>query len=201
MEPFTAHTGRAVHVGRADIDTDQIVPARFCKRITRTGFADALFAQWRERKDFVLNDPRRAGASFLVAGANFGIGSSREHAVWALRDYGFKAVISASFGEIFYGNALKNGLLPVVLPAAAIADLADRVEGDADLRISVDLEALQVRAGASRWPFELDEGARQMILNGDDEIDISSRRLARLADYESGRPRWLPVVRPRVAAG
>jgi 3-isopropylmalate/(R)-2-methylmalate dehydratase small subunit len=201
MEPFTAHTGRAVYIGRADIDTDQIVPARFCKRITRTGFSDALFAQWREQQDFVLNDPRRAGASFLVTGTNFGIGSSREHAVWALRDYGFKAVISARFGEIFHGNALKNGLLPVVLPAAAIAGLAGGVQGDADLQITVDLEALQVRAGAGRWPFDLDEGARQMILNGLDEIDISSRRLARLTAYESGRPRWLPVVRPRVTAG
>jgi 3-isopropylmalate/(R)-2-methylmalate dehydratase small subunit len=201
MEPFSAHSGRAVCIMREDIDTDQIIPARFCKRITKTGFADALFAHWREDPGFVLNDPRRAGASFLVAAQNFGIGSSREHAVWALRDYGFKAVISAGFGEIFQGNALKNGLLPIVLPGPAVSDLAARVEHDPDLRLTVDLTALDVRVDADSWPFEIDEGARQMILNGLDEIDITLGRSAGLADYEASRPAWLPVVRPADRVG
>src|SRR4029077_11279649 len=115
MDAFTAHTGHAVCLRREAVDTDQIVPARFCKRITKTGFADALFAEWRKQEDFVLNDPRHVGACFLIAGADFGIGSSREHAVWALRDYGFKAVMSTGFGEIFRGNAVRNGLLPITL--------------------------------------------------------------------------------------
>jgi 3-isopropylmalate/(R)-2-methylmalate dehydratase small subunit len=201
MEPFNAHSGRAVCIRREDIDTDQIIPASFCKRITKTGFSDALFAHWRDDPGFVLNDPRRAGASFLVAGQNFGIGSSREHAVWALRDYGFKAVISARFGEIFQGNALKNGLLPIVLPGPAVGDLAARVEHDPDLQLSVDLTALDVRAGADSWPFEIDEGARQMILNGLDEIDTTLKRSAGLAAYEASRPVWLPVVRPAGRVG
>jgi 3-isopropylmalate/(R)-2-methylmalate dehydratase small subunit len=194
MEAFTKHSGRAVCIARENIDTDQIVPARFCKRITKTGFADALFAHWRDDPDFVLNDPKNAGANFLVAGANFGIGSSREHAVWALRDFGFKAVISSSFGEIFQNNALKNGLLPVVLPASAVDDLRSLVECDPALPVAVDLLAKNVRAGNASWSFDVDEEARQMILNGLDEIDLTMQRSAGLAEYEASRPAWLPSI-------
>jgi 3-isopropylmalate/(R)-2-methylmalate dehydratase small subunit len=201
MEPFTAHTGRAVCILRENIDTDQIVPARFCMRITKSGYADALFDQWRKDPDFVLNDPRREGASFLVAGASFGIGSSREHAVWALRDYGFKAVIAAGFGEIFQGNALKNAFLPVVLDGGIVAELAGRVDGDPELAVTVDLAALEVRIPGATWPFQLDPRARQMILDGADEINLTLRRAGgRLAGYEAGRPGWLPALRPSARA-
>jgi 3-isopropylmalate/(R)-2-methylmalate dehydratase small subunit len=199
MEAFTTHTGHAVCVRRAAIDTDQIVPARFCKRITKSGFADALFAEWRKQDGFVLNDPRHAGACFLIAGASFGIGSSREHAVWALRDYGFKAVISTAFGEIFHGNAINNGLLPVMLPADAIADLSDRADADPGLIITVDLVAQQVRCGLDGWDFDFDPRARRMLLVGLDQIADTLDRCTRLDAYEAARPAWMPSVRPRAS--
>jgi 3-isopropylmalate/(R)-2-methylmalate dehydratase small subunit len=200
MAAFTTHTGHALCLRREAIDTDQIVPARFCKRITKTGFADALFADWRTQEDFVLNDPRHAGACFLIAGADFGIGSSREHAVWALRDYGFKAVLSTGFGEIFRGNAVRNGLLPIALRAEAIADLSDRADSDPGLVITVDLVTRHVRCGSGSWGFEFDPRARHMLLHGLDEIDVTLERLARLDAYEAARPAWMPAIRPRAAA-
>jgi 3-isopropylmalate/(R)-2-methylmalate dehydratase small subunit len=200
MEAFTTRTGHAVCLRQSGIDTDQIVPARFCKRITKSGFEDALFAEWRKQDGFVLNDPRHAGACFLIAGANFGIGSSREHAVWALRDYGFKVVISTAFGEIFHGNAINNGLLPVTLPADATADLADKAELDPGLIITVDLVAQEVRCGNDRWDFHFDPRARRMLLAGLDQIAATLDRCTGLDSYEKARPAWMPSVRPRAIA-
>ncbi len=197
MEAFTVHTGTAACIRRENIDTDQICPARFCMRVTKTGYADALFAQWRTDPGFVLNDPRRQGASVLIAGANFGIGSSREHAVWALRDFGFKAVISTRFGDIFHGNALKNALVPITLPASAVSAVAERVDAEPELAVTVDLESLEVRAGAGAWPFPLEPKSRQMIMAGADEIDLTLQRATGLASFEARRPGWLPTVRPR----
>src|ERR671929_304210 len=146
MEKFTVHTGPAVPLRRSNVDTDQIIPAEYLKRVTRTGFADGLFNAWREDPGFVLNNPAYQGASILVAGPEFGTGSSREHAVWALRDWGFKAVISPRFGDIFRGNALKDGLLPVELDTAAVETLWDLAERDPSAEITVDLAERQVRA-------------------------------------------------------
>src|SRR5512143_1972799 len=148
MEPFTTHTGRAVALRRSDVDTDQIIPSEWLKRIGRTGFGAGLFSQWRQDPSFVLNDPRHTGASILLAGPDFGTGSSREHAVWALTDYGFRAVIAPRFGDIFRGNSTKAGLLPVVLPEATVAALQDAVEADPATEVVVDLDNRVVLAEA-----------------------------------------------------
>ena len=195
MQAFDILTGPAVAIARDNIDTDQICPAEFCKRITRTGFADALFARWRDQGDPVLDQPAFAGARFLLAGRGFGIGSSREHAVWALRDHGFRAVLAESFGEIFRGNALGNGLLPIVLPADQLTRLVALAESDARLELTVDLRTQQVRHGSTRLPFDIDARARRMILGGLDEIDATLERSAGLERYEASRPTWLPRSR------
>src|SRR5579863_543975 len=154
MEPFVTHVGRGVPLRRSDVDTDQIIPASYLKRVSRTGFGDGLFAAWREDPGFVLNQPAYAGATILVAGNNFGTGSSREHAVWALADYGFRVVIAPRFGDIFRNNATKAGLLPVRLPAGAVAALPDAVEADPAAQSTVGLDAREVRLGPLREPFE-----------------------------------------------
>jgi 3-isopropylmalate/(R)-2-methylmalate dehydratase small subunit len=195
METFNAHTGHAVCLRRADVDTDQIVPARFCKRITKTGFADALFADWRGDEGFVLNDPGHASACFLIAGPNFGIGSSREHAAWALVDYGFKAVISTGFGDIFRGNALANGLLPIRLDAVAVARLFSLAESDERMELTVDLGSQRVAHRSETWEFDFDRRAKRMIMAGLDEIAVNQQRCGDLGEYEAIRPRWLPNVR------
>lgn len=201
MEPFTVHRGRAVAIPQTDVDTDQIVPARFCKRITKTGYSDALFAEWCTDPDFVLNDPRRAGATILVAGHNFGIGSSREHAVWALRDWGFRAVISSAFGDIFRQNALKNGLLPVVLPGTVTAELLAAAQRGTDFEIVVDLERCEVRVADRQWPFDIGAGARTMILEGLDEIALTLDSEAAVRRYEQRRHSWLPALPQPLAHG
>src|SRR5579859_3788265 len=159
MEPFTSHTGRGMPLRRSNVDTDQIIPAEYLKRVSRTGFGDGLFAAWREDPDFVLNRPVYAGATILLAGTDFGIGSSREHAVWALADHGFRAVIASRFGDIFRSNATKAGLLPVILPEAAVAALQDAIEADPATEITVDLGARVVLADAAglKAPFDLDD--------------------------------------------
>jgi 3-isopropylmalate/(R)-2-methylmalate dehydratase small subunit len=200
VEAFSTQTGHAVCLRRENIDTDQIVPARFCKRITKSGFADALFAEWRAEDNFVLNEPRHAGACFLIAGRNFGIGSSREHAVWALRDYGFRAVISTGFGEIFRGNALANGLLPISLDAETVGRLSGLAEDEEGMELTVDLAAQVVRHRSVAWRFEFDLRARSMIMAGLDEIALTRERCTGLDVYEAARPRWLPTVRRRDAA-
>jgi 3-isopropylmalate/(R)-2-methylmalate dehydratase small subunit len=192
MEKFTVHTGRAVPLRRSNVDTDQIIPAEYLKRVTRTGFEDGLFRAWRDDPSFVLNQPEYAGATILVAGPEFGTGSSREHAVWALQDYGFKAVLSARFGDIFRGNSLKGGLLPVQLPQDAVETLWAIVEADPAAEVTVDLPAREVRAGEHVWPFPLDDFSRWRLMEGLDDIDLTLRHDAAIGEYEHRRPGWLP---------
>ncbi len=194
MEPFTVHTGRAVPLRRSDVDTDQIIPSDYLKRVTRTGFEDGLFAQWRREPGFVLDDPSYAGASILLAGANFGTGSSREHAVWALQDFGFRVVISARFADIFRGNAPKNGLLPVVLPAQTVEALMDLVTAEPDTEVTVDLGRCEVEAADLLAPFEIDADTRTRLLGGLDDITLALRHADAITDFEARRPRWLPTT-------
>ena len=196
MEPVRSITGRALPLDRSDVDTDQIIPSEWLKRIERTGFGAGLFAEWRDDRDFVLNQPQYAGATVLVAGTNFGIGSSREHAVWALTDYGFRAVIAPRFGDIFRTNATKAGLLPVILPEAAVAALQDAIEADPGTEITVDLGARVVLAGAAglKAPFDLDDYTRWRLMEGLDDIGLTLRHTEDITTFELSRPAWLPVT-------
>jgi 3-isopropylmalate/(R)-2-methylmalate dehydratase small subunit len=193
MQPFTVVTGRAVPLRRSNVDTDQIIPAEYLKRITRSGFADGLFAAWRAEPDFVLNDSRYDGATVLLAGQDFGTGSSREHAVWALQDHGFRAVVSPRFGDIFRGNATKAGLLPVVLDAATVEQLQRLVEADPATPVTVDLVERQVRAGDEvTAPFDIDDYTRWRLLEGLDDIGLTLRHNDDITAYEATRPGWMP---------
>jgi 3-isopropylmalate/(R)-2-methylmalate dehydratase small subunit len=194
METFTVHTGTAMPLRRSDVDTDQIIPAEYLKRVSRTGFDDGLFNAWRADPTFVLNDPDYAGATILVAGHRFGVGSSREHAVWALQDYGFRAVIAPSFGDIFRNNALKGGLLPVVLQEKVIQELWILLEERPGVELSVDLVERQVRGPELNWPFSVDEHSRWRLMEGLDDIGLTLRHEDEIADYEAVRPSWKPVV-------
>ncbi len=194
MEPFTTHTGHAVPLRRTNVDTDQIIPAEYLKRVSRTGFAEGLFAAWREDPAFVLNRPEYAGATILVAGTDFGTGSSREHAVWALTDYGFRAVIAPRFGDIFRTNATKAGLLPVVLPEPVVTALQDAVEADPDAEVTVDLTERVVRAQGITAPFDLDDYTRWRLLEGLDDIGLTLRHVDAITAFEHTRPAWLPVT-------
>ncbi|MFF1908754.1 3-isopropylmalate dehydratase small subunit [Kitasatospora sp. NPDC058218] len=196
MEPLTSHTGTVLPLRRTDVDTDQIIPSEYCRRLSKTGYEDALFARWREQPDFVFNDPARAASTVLVAGANFGTGSSREHAVWALRDWGVAAVIAPSFGDIFRRNALKNGLLVAQLPEADVAHLMAAAEQDATYGITVDLAGCVVRWPGGSRPFEIDGRARRLLLDGLDDISVTLERLEDIIAYEQGRPDWLPAFAP-----
>jgi 3-isopropylmalate/(R)-2-methylmalate dehydratase small subunit len=196
MEAFTVHVGRGVPLRRSDVDTDQIIPSDYLKRVTRTGFEDGLFAGWRAEGGFIVDEPQYVGASVLVAGPNFGTGSSREHAVWALQDFGFKAVISSRFADIFAGNAPKNGLLPVTLPLATVEALQDLVEADPTTEITVDLEAQEVRAGGLVEPFNVDADTRWRLLNGFDDIGVTLRHADEIEKFELDRPSWLPITSP-----
>jgi 3-isopropylmalate/(R)-2-methylmalate dehydratase small subunit len=197
MKAVRILTGRGVPLRRSDVDTDQIIPAEWLKRVERTGFGAGLFATWRDDRSFVLNDERFAGASILVAGANFGTGSSREHAVWAILDYGFDAVISPRFSDIFRNNCTKNGLVPVVLAEAAVARLQDGIEADPALELTVDVERLVVEAPAIGFaePFPLDGATQHRFLEGLDDIGITLGHADEIASFETGRPGWLPSVR------
>ncbi|MFG3085259.1 3-isopropylmalate dehydratase small subunit [Streptomyces parvulus] len=192
MEAFTKHTGRAVPLRRSNVDTDQIIPAHWLKKVTRDGFEDGLFEAWRKDGSFVLNQPERQGATVLVAGPDFGTGSSREHAVWALQNYGFKTVISSRFADIFRGNSLKNGLLTVVLDQKTVDALWALTERDPQAEITVDLEAREVRAEGVTASFELDENSRWRLLNGLDDISITLQSEADIAAYEADRPSFKP---------
>jgi 3-isopropylmalate/(R)-2-methylmalate dehydratase small subunit len=201
MEPFTTHTGRAVSLRRSNVDTDQIIPSEYLKRVSRAGFGEGLFATWREDPGFVLNQPAAQGATILVAGPDFGIGSSRQHAVWALADHGFRAVISARFGDIFYNNSIQEGLLPVVLPAGAVTSLQDAIEADPELRVTVDLAGREVRAGGAAGgapvmaaPLQIDGYTRWRLMEGLDDISLTLRHADGITRYEQDRPAWLPVV-------
>jgi 3-isopropylmalate/(R)-2-methylmalate dehydratase small subunit len=194
MEPFTTHTGRALPLRRSNVDTDQIIPAEYLKRVTRTGFGEGLFAAWREDPGFVLNNPAYAGATVLLAGTDFGIGSSREHAVWALRDYGFRAVVAPRFGDIFAGNATKAGLLPVRLPEDTVQALHDAVEADPAIPVTIDLIVREVRAGGIAAAVEIDDYTRWRLMEGLDDIGLTLRHAAEITEFEQGRPAWMPVT-------
>ena len=194
MEKFTVHTGRAVPLRYSNVDTDQIIPAVYLKRVTRTGFEDGLFAAWRTDPDFVLNKPEYKDGTILIAGPDFGTGSSREHAVWALQNYGFKAVLSSRFADIFRGNSLKGGLLTVVRPQPVIEQLWEMVEADPATEITVDLVNREVRAKDIVEPFELDDYTRWRLMEGLDDIDLTLRHVDAIAEYEKRRKPWLPVT-------
>jgi 3-isopropylmalate/(R)-2-methylmalate dehydratase small subunit len=199
MEPFVRHTGIVAVLDRVDVDTDQIIPKQFLKRITRTGYEDALFYDWRYRPDgspnpdFELNRPEYQGASILVAGRNFGCGSSREHAAWALHDYGFRAIIAPSFGDIFRTNCYQNGMLPVVLPEATVRELMTRALARPGCKATVDLEQQTVELeDGFKVAFEIDPFRRYCLLHGLDDIGLTLQHEAEIAAYEARRPAWLP---------
>lgn len=195
MEKITQHVGTAIPLRRSNVDTDQIIPAVYLKRITRTGFEDGLFSAWRTNEpDFVLNQDRWQGATILVAGPDFGTGSSREHAVWALLDYGFKVVIAPRFGDIFRGNSLKSGLLTIVLPEKIVQRLWDDIESDPSTQVTVDVVDRQVRWSGEVHDFELDDYTRWRLLEGLDDIGITMRHPDLIDAYEAGRKPWLPSV-------
>ena len=194
MDAFTTHTGTALPLRNSNVDTDQIIPAEYLKRVTRTGFEDGLFAAWRKDSTFVLNDPVYAGASILVAGPDFGIGSSREHAVWALQDYGFKAVIGSRFGDIFRGNAGKAGLLVAVVEQRAVEDVWSVVESDPTTSVTVDLHEKLVRAGDVEVTFDIDDYTRRRLIEGLDDIAITLTHDAQISLYEGNRASFKPVT-------
>jgi 3-isopropylmalate/(R)-2-methylmalate dehydratase small subunit len=211
MEKFTVHTGVAMPLRRSDVDTDQIIPAEYLKRVTRTGFEDGLFNAWRADPGFVLNDPAYAGATILVAGHRFGVGSSREHAVWALQDYGFRAVVAPSFGDIFRNNALKGGLLPVVLHDKLVQELWILLEERPGVELTVNLIDRLVQAPSSAgahgrpassraeeaelsWPFALDDHSRWRLMQGLDDIGLTMRHEDAIAGFEASRPSFKPAV-------
>jgi 3-isopropylmalate/(R)-2-methylmalate dehydratase small subunit len=197
MRPFTAHTGRALPLDRADVDTDQIIPAEYLKRVERTGFGPFLFDSWRKDPTFVLNRPEHDGATILVTGANFGSGSSREHAVWALEDHGFRAVLAPSFADIFRNNCTKVGLLPVTLPAETVRTLLDATTADPSVELTVDLEAQRVTGAGVDAAFEIDAFTRWRLLEGLDDIGLTLRHADEIAAFERARPDWLPRVAER----
>ncbi len=198
MEKFTSHTGVGVPLRRSNVDTDQIIPASYLKRVTRTGFDDGLFVSWRNDPGFVLNNPAYTGGSVLVAGPDFGTGSSREHAVWALQDYGFKAVLSPRFGDIFRGNSGKSGLLAVQVDEKVVQRLWDLLESRPGTEITVDLESRTVRAGVGperiEDSFDIDDYTRWRLLEGLDDIGITLSHEADIAAYEATRPQWRPTT-------
>jgi 3-isopropylmalate/(R)-2-methylmalate dehydratase small subunit len=203
MDKFSVHTGTALPLRRSNVDTDQIIPAVYLKRVTRSGFEDGLFSAWRTNEpEFVLNLPQFRDASILVAGPDFGTGSSREHAVWALHDYGFRVVISPRFADIFRGNSLKAGLLTIELPEKIVQALWDDIEGNPAMPVTVDLVERQVRwrpASSAEdadevHDFALDDYARWRLLEGLDDIDLTLRNTDDIAAYEGTRNPWLPSV-------
>jgi len=197
MDPVSLISGTAAPLNRSDVDTDQIIPASWLKRVERTGFGVGLFSAWRERDpDFVLNRPEYAGAEILVTGANFGIGSSREHAVWALTDYGFRAVVSARFGDIFRNNATKTGLVPVVVTPEFAEALIMAVETNPKLNVTIDIEQRIISAedAGLREAFPLDDFTRYRLLEGLDDIGLTLRQADKIAAYEDKRPSWMPQV-------
>jgi 3-isopropylmalate/(R)-2-methylmalate dehydratase small subunit len=192
MDSFTVLTGTALPLRESNVDTDQIIPAKYLKRITRHGYEDALFAAWRSDPDFILNDPARAGATILVAGPDFGTGSSREHAVWALQDYGFKVVISSRFADIFRGNSGKGGLLTAIVDQSVVEDLWAATEADPATPITVDLVARTVAFGDVVAPFEIDDYVRWRLLEGLDDVGITLQSADLIAGFERGRPAFSP---------
>lgn len=194
MEKFVVHTGTAVPLRRSNVDTDQIIPAVYLKRVTRDGFEDGLFAAWRTDESFVLNNPRYAAGSVLVAGPDFGTGSSREHAVWALMNYGFRAVISSRFADIFRGNSGKQGLLTAVCSQDDVELLWKYLENNPGASVTVDLESRTVTAGDIVARFEVDDYTRWRLLEGHDDISLTLRHAEDIDSFEAARPSWKPVT-------
>jgi len=195
MDAFTTHTGRAVPLRRGNVDTDQIIPAVWLKQVSRTGFEKGLFGAWREDPGFVLNRPEYDGASILVAGPDFGTGSSREHAVWALQQYGFRAVVSARFGDIFRNNATKMGLLPIELPEADVERMQDKIEANPAKEFTIDLAARELRCDEGGvLSFALDDYTRWRLLEGLDDIGLTLRYADDITAFEKNRRPWLPVT-------
>ena len=194
MDAFHSHTGVGIPLRRTNVDTDQIIPAVYLKRITRTGFEDGLFAAWRNDVTFVLNHPVFAAGSVLVAGADFGTGSSREHAVWALMDYGIRVVISPRFADIFRGNAGKGGLLTAVVDQADVERLWTALDADPTTPVTVDLETRTVSWGDDQASFDIDDYTRWRLLEGLDDIDLTLRHAGDVEHFEKSRPRWLPTT-------
>jgi 3-isopropylmalate/(R)-2-methylmalate dehydratase small subunit len=198
MEPVITITGTAVPLDRSDVDTDQIIPSDWLKRVERTGFGEGLFSEWREDPEFVLNLPQFGGAEILVAGPNFGVGSSREHAVWSIMDYGFKAVICPRFGDIFRNNSTKNGLVPVVVPAEVAEQILRAVEAEPTTEITVDVATRRVSAPSLGIDVEFphDDATPQRFLEGLDDIGLSLQHEAEITAFESTRPSWMPSTSP-----
>lgn len=194
MDAFTTHTGIAAPLRRSNVDTDQIIPAEYLKRITRHGFEDGLFAAWRSDPEFVLNQPAYADATILIAGPDFGTGSSREHAVWALQDFGFRVVLSSRFADIFRGNSGKGGLLTAQIPQEAVEDLWALVEANPEQRVTVDLEQRRVSAGDFSVDFEVDDYVRWRLLEGLDDIGITMQQVDEITAFEQHRQTFMPTT-------
>jgi 3-isopropylmalate/(R)-2-methylmalate dehydratase small subunit len=195
MDAFSTHTGTALPLRRSNVDTDQIIPAVYLKRVTKTGFEDGLFAAWRNDPAFVLNQPQYAGATILVPGPDFGTGSSREHAVWALQNYGFKVVIGSRFGDIFRGNSGKAGLLVAVVDQKIIEELWDYIEAHPAAPITVDLEQRMITADGFETSFEIDDYTRWRLLEGLDDIGLTLRHVDQIDAYEKSRPAFKPATK------
>ena len=196
MEKFIKHTGTAIPLRRSNVDTDQIIPAVYLKRVTRSGFEDGLFAAWRNDPEFVLNQPQYKSGTILVAGPEFGTGSSREHAVWALQNYGFKVVISSRFADIFRGNSLKGGLLTVILPQEEVEAIWTTIESDPTTSITVDLETRTVSYGSTTVAFELDDYTRWRLMEGLDDIGLTLKHTDAIDSFEAKRPSYKPKTLP-----
>lgn len=196
MEKFISHSGTGVPLRRSNVDTDQIIPAVYLKRVTRTGFEDGLFAAWRNDPDFVLNQPQYKNGTILVAGVDFGTGSSREHAVWALQNYGFKVVISSRFADIFRGNSLKGGLLTVILPQNEVEALWTAIEKEPNTLINVDLQSRQVSYGGRNISFELNDYTCWRLMEGLDDIGLTLRKIEEVESFENGRAKFKPKTLP-----
>ncbi len=194
MEPVTVHSGRAVALRRSNVDTDQIIPAVYLKRVTRTGFEDGLFAAWRKDPDFELNRPEARGATILVAGSDFGTGSSREHAVWALRDGGFRVVVSSRFADIFRGNAGKGGLVTACVGQTDVERLWSVLETDPAVEVTVDLNNRTVSWGSESVPFTIDDYTRWRLMEGLDDVDLTLQHSDEVAAFEARRPAWMPTT-------
>lgn len=196
MEAVQIISGTAVPLDRSDVDTDQIIPSDWLKRVERTGFERGLFSEWRDDRDFVLNKEEHAGASILLAGENFGTGSSREHAVWAIQQYGFRAVVSPRFGDIFRNNATKNGLVPVQLTAAGVRTLMDAVAADPALELTIDIELRTLEATGIDFleSFPLEDAIVHRFLHGLDDIGLTLRHESAITAFEAQRPAWMPTA-------
>ena len=196
MEKFISHTGTAIPLRRSNVDTDQIIPAVYLKRVTKSGFEDGLFSAWRSDREFVLNKAEYAGATVLVAGPDFGTGSSREHAVWALQNYGFKVVLSSRFADIFRGNSQKAGLLTVILPQEVIEELWQVIESDPTTAVTVDLEAKSVRFGSASHSFTIDDYTRWRLMEGLDDIGLTLKKIDEVSAFEADRASFKPKTLP-----